>query len=407
MPWTYRRACPRRTSCGSPGRRSGSWGTPGGPGRRTRPGPSPDRGAGFAQRLLEVVPVDGHDDVRPVQGAQQPGRIAEHRIAGRHGDHREIGAEPLHGLLGEVAGTHQERRRAVVPRRHLEGQGVALRQIGDGPRSRRGGSVQRARREVGMPFVAAVQARHDLDGDSVEVQDLAALHHRDLTGVDPERDQQMEGGLRADDPRARGLGDVRHVGDVIPVRVADQNDLGAADVLPDQTGVGPQLRTRLELSVEQAGSEPGDVGVEEHRPTADVDAPAGGAQPPEGSRTGGRGTAMRRGGGGGGVGRGGEQWGRRADRGATQHRTAAERLDAPLRTLYVCVLVHGVRRSGREPLRPRSKSGCAHTRTHMSARQSPMPRRWSTAIRAVAPIAASTAVREAASSRVRAKTATA
>jgi hypothetical protein len=133
--------------------------------------------------------------------------------------------------------------------------------------------------EVGVLVVAAVQARRDLDGDAAEVQHLAALHHGDLPRVDAERDQQVVGGLRADDAGAGGLGDVRHVGDVVPVGVADQDEFGGSDVFPYQLGIGAQLRVRAEGAVEQTGLEPGEVRVEEHGPVVDVDAPAGGAQP--------------------------------------------------------------------------------------------------------------------------------
>lgn len=51
------------------------------------------------------------------------------------------------------------------------------------------GRVQRARREVGVVLVAAVPARHDLDGDPREIQDLATLHDRDLFAVDAEGDE--------------------------------------------------------------------------------------------------------------------------------------------------------------------------------------------------------------------------
>src|SRR6478735_12092923 len=95
----------------------------------------------------------------------------------------------------------------------------------------------------------------------------------------------MECGLGAHDPCAGGLGDVRYVGDVVPVRVADEDDLRAVDMFIDQRGIGCQLCSGMEFAAEEAGLESGDVGVEEDRSSVDIDAPTGGTQPAEGCRS--------------------------------------------------------------------------------------------------------------------------
>jgi hypothetical protein len=85
--------------------------------------------------------------------------------------------------------------------------------------------------------------------------------------------EHVDVGLRADYRRSGLLGDVRHVGDVIEVAVADQDMVGARDVLVDHGGLERQPGVRVRLAAEETGVGAAEPGVEEDRAVLEADLP--------------------------------------------------------------------------------------------------------------------------------------